>query len=259
MKKLIFLIMVCSLILFNCSIIYGATIDKNSFDSGVSSKELLSIKNVEILEQPYSISEDINKLDGLKVSVTYENGVTELIDNSDKRLVIIGNNDKDNPRYQLFFNDKNNRLFLGNLYARAVKTRNQKNRGSIMWEMTQVFNYPNKSTYLLGEDYELDGFCFRITYNNGSEHEDIEYNNETAQYFTIENYNKDVRGKYSVKVIFDNGKYENEISWNFDVVVKTNENDKVVKDVVMGKAPDKYYYKFGEDIVFDGRKTCFHI
>ena len=251
------LTVICILASFNISFAKNSSISKIN-EEHIGLRELVPIKEAKIINYPQMISDNKKELTGLKVLIVYEDDWQEIIDNTDNRINILSHttdDDTDN-RYDLYIIDKDEKIFLGELKNSYESSRGTTtNRGiKYEWQDLELNSYPNKLVYLVGEDYSLEGFSFTIVCEDFDEY--IEYNSETADYFTVENYDKNTEGKQFVTVIFDNNKYSEEISWDFDIVVKQDLNDKIVINTLCGKSPNKYYYEFGEKLDFTGRKNC---
>ena len=243
-----------------------------------NNKEIVKVSMLHDLNRKkYLVGESID-LTGLKLKITYEDGIQEIIEGNDERFVIPELKDTSVGEHTLllFMNNNKKNSFLCRLFIEIVEDTNAPvskrriknakrgpvNEETIVVTDTVVKNMPDKSVYLLNEEPNFTGLTFNLVQEDETViDEEYSYSEES---FTIYDwtYDSSISGVQYVFIAFDPSEVCDEkyvadtvsgyITVCVPIVYKENIDDKVVMESEFVSYPYQLSYSLEEDVSLDG-------
>lgn len=192
--------------------------------------------------QDYYLKDDLN-LRGFQIKAWHENNTIETIDWDDERLSYKGY-DMSKPGEQFVFVYFNDYGINQMIYTLLIEVKNEK-RPIVLksprlpdQNVTDIYlkKAPNKTSYLLEEDLELEGMELIVVYEDGTK--EILNIHDEGLGKEINDFNNTTRGYKSIKVDITYKDFQNTIKFN--VVYKENIDDRVPVKVMFLNYPVKW-------------------
>ena len=205
--------------------------------------EKKEIEKIEFISLPtkleYEIGENLDLTDG-KIKVTYIDGTTSVIDLSDEKIIISGYDNSKEGIQTIYVTYEKKRLQFN------VTVVDEKVDEKII-QSIKIKKLPNKVSYNLNEDLNLEGGMIEVSYLDGTK-EEIPMTDSSV---TITGYDKQRTGTQTLTV-----NYKNKLA-TFSVTVKEETDDDGNDEVTITKIsvktrPTKTSYKVGEELNLEG-------
>ena len=242
-------------------------------------KEIIKVDVLHNLVNNTFMTNEKMSLVGLKIKVTYDDHMEEIIDFKDERLVcddfnsgitgvqsvdfyLIRNNQKDRLGC-LLVNVVENEENKKNVDFRNVELKGSSNEGKLKLWYAEITQMPTKSTYLLGDrNIDFTGLKFKYVLSDGSYTEEISYDTEhfdfidsSATYFDYSLIGtQDARLQWRFTEQYGDRYYSTAYGGTYEVIyvpitIKENLDDRLITEAYIKDFPSKTVFALNEEVV----------
>ncbi len=224
-------------------------------------KTLSNVKDIKLIKAPTKVAIEDNDvvIEGLKALVTYEHGAQEMIFEDSKNVIC----ELNDGFVSVYFTHKTQKYLIGNFTINVKESVRgglksaPRDNSQYVWYGIYYTKVPTKTIYLVNEEFDLGELEFELYYYSRSPRQ---YFDEVITYspdntlFSVTGFDNTVAGKKEITITYSDERFDEDVVYTYSVVVKNSLDEKYVLDVDIGKKPDKYYYKKGDQIdIYGGR------